>query len=83
MKDNWNIVTPTPLPKDGERVEWVNDNDEHKRGIYIADEEMFAATDPYNPSDEYSDFDFAISVGKWRALPFIIIAAIAAYIYMT
>jgi len=46
MKNDWNIVTPTPLPEDQQKVEWVNDNGEQKKGIYIAEEGMFAATDP-------------------------------------
>lgn len=83
MEDNWNIVTPTPLPEDQQKVEWVNDNGDQKKGIYIAEEGMFAVTDPDKPTETISDFDFDFNVEKWRALPFVILAAIAAYIYLT
>lgn len=71
MEKDWNTLKPTPLPKDGEQVEWTNAKGETKQGFFSDDEAdgVFCVPDPNDPNGGTENFDFGFDVEKWRPKP--------------
>lgn len=55
----------TTLPKDGQKVKWLNIDGIERQGVYIASEHMFAYS--YDENIVH-DWDFAHYVDSWEPL---------------